>query len=91
MSVDHVAEVVRDGKEPLRPIIEYFSEEERDVELSRLISDKEINASILYMISELPSIHVATRESIEKAVELGLNEDALVFATDILENSRVRM
>lgn len=91
MKIEYTAEILRDGRKPLRPLIEYYSDEGRDIELIYLLKDNEISKAVLYILSEMPSIHASTRAAVEEIVEMGIGDNnTLAFASDILNNSKVR-
>lgn len=87
MDLESALQIMRSGNGRLRPIIDYYAEKSRQPELCPFVDDSEIGASVLYVLSEVPTVHERILESIRATLAKGeVSGRSKAWAEEILFN-----
>lgn len=87
MDVLSIIATMRSGNGRLRPIINHYAETRRERELEPYLEDPEIADTVLYVLSELPSVDARLVASIKRLIdEKRLTVQQSEWAKDIVFN-----
>lgn len=91
MNLDLALSIMRTGEGELRPIIDYYAKTKNENELIPYIIDDEIGLSVLYILSEIPSISNSVISEIKRLLIEGLIiNSGKTWADEIIFNHRLR-
>jgi hypothetical protein len=87
MNLDLALSIMRTGEGRLRPIIDYYAKTKKEYDLIPYLYDNEIRSSILYILSELPTLDSLVLIEIKKLNSIGLISDSdKAWTNDIILN-----
>ena len=71
MDLNLALSIMRTGEGKLRPIIDYYAQKKNDDELIPYIDDKEIGPSVIYVLSELPTVSPSVVAELKRLSVIG--------------------